>query len=58
MRATAPDAHIYAIDPLNKPICGQEKRWIDPGTPDKSTFYTGKANFRDFGDIDWAFKIG
>jgi hypothetical protein len=57
MRAAAPDAHIYAIDPLDKPICGQEKRWIDPETPAKSTYYTGEANFQDFGAIDWGSKI-
>jgi hypothetical protein len=57
MRAAAPDAHIYAIDPLEKPICGQEKRWIDPKTPGKSTYYTGPTHFQDFGAIDWGSKI-
>ena len=29
MRAASPDAHIYPIDPLDTPICGQPVRWID-----------------------------
>lgn len=57
MRAASPDAHIYAIDPLDKPICGQPFRWIDSAAAqNKSTYYTGSA-FQDFGDIDWASKI-
>jgi hypothetical protein len=57
MRAASPDAHIYAIDPLDKPICGQPLRWIDSAVAqNKSTYYTGSA-FQDFGDIDWASKI-
>jgi hypothetical protein len=29
MRSAAPDAKIFAIDPEDKPICGQKERWID-----------------------------
>jgi hypothetical protein len=52
MRAASPTARIYAIDPLDKPICGQEKRWIDGNT----VYYTGDK-FQDIGDIDWGSKI-
>jgi hypothetical protein len=53
MRAASPNAKIFAIDPLDKPICGQEKRWIDEKN---AVYYTG-ANFQDIGAIDWAGKI-
>jgi hypothetical protein len=53
MRAASPTARIYAIDPLDKPICGQEKRWIDEKN---AVYYTGD-NFQDIGDIDWGSKI-
>jgi len=53
MRAAAPNAKIYAIDPLEKPICGQKERWIDTKN---SQYYTGK-DFQDLGDIDWDSKI-
>jgi len=45
---------IYCIDPLDEPICGQKERWIDDVN---AQYYTGKANFQDIGDVDWASKI-
>lgn len=57
MRAASPDAHIYPIDPEDKPICGQPIRWIDSAAgQNKSTYYTG-SNFQDLSDIDWGSKI-
>jgi hypothetical protein len=53
MRAASPTARIYAIDPLDKPICGQEKRWIDEKN---AVYYTGDK-FQDIGEIDWGSKI-
>jgi hypothetical protein len=55
MRAAAasPDTKIYAIDPLEQPICGQKERWIDTINAE---YFTGK-NFQDFGAIDWQKKI-
>ena len=54
MRAAAPEAHIISIDPEDKPICGQEKRWID--TSGKTEYLTGKK-FQDMYDIDWNDRI-
>lgn len=54
MRAAAPNARIYAIDPLAKPICGQATRWIDTEGPVE--YFTG-SNFKDIEDIDWDSKI-
>jgi hypothetical protein len=53
MRSAAPDAKIFAIDPLDKPICGQEKRWIDTTN---AVYYTGD-NFEDLATIDWGKRI-
>jgi hypothetical protein len=53
MRAAAPKARIYAIDPLAEPICNQGKRWIDEVN---SVYYTGE-NFKDIAEIDWNSKI-
>jgi hypothetical protein len=53
MRAASPTARIYAIDPLDTPICGQEKRWIDETN---AVYYTGD-DFQDIGAIDWDSKI-
>ncbi|CAB9496454.1 expressed unknown protein [Seminavis robusta] len=55
MRAAAPNAKIYAIDPLEIPICGQKERWIDPSG--KTEYYTGTVKFQDFNQVDWAAKI-
>lgn len=54
MRAAAPQAKIYPIDPLVKPICNQGERWID--NTGNSYYYTGD-NFQDFTEIDWGSKI-
>ncbi|CAB9507824.1 expressed unknown protein [Seminavis robusta] len=56
MRAAAPNAKIYAIDPLDIPICEQKERWIDPSAG-KTEYYTGTAKFQDFNQVDWAAKI-
>lgn len=53
MRSAAPDAKIFAIDPLDKPICGQKERWIDTTN---AVYYTGD-NFEDLAEIDWGKKI-
>lgn len=53
MRAAAPRAKIYPIDPLEEPICNQGKRWVDEKN---SEYFTG-TNFKDFADVDWEEKI-
>jgi len=50
IRAASPSTKIFAIDPEEKPICGQGERWIDAS--DKTTNYTGK-NFVDLMALDW-----
>ena len=56
IRSASPSTKIYAIDPEEKPICGQGTRWIDEeGIRNKLTInYTGKENFKDLLDLDWA----
>ena len=54
IRAASSTTKIFAIDPLDEPICGQGKRWID--SSDKTTYYTGE-NFKDLIDIDWKGMI-
>lgn len=54
--AAPPGAKIYAIDPLEKPICGQKERWIDTANPNSTIYYTGKA-FQDISEIDWHAKV-
>jgi len=51
IRAASPTTRIFAIDPLEEPICSQGKRWIDPS--DKTINYTGKE-FVDLIELDWA----
>jgi hypothetical protein len=51
--AAPPETKIIAIDPLEKPICGQEKRWMDEMN---AVYYTGD-NFKDLSEIDWAGMI-
>eukprot|EP00540_Astrosyne_radiata_P021111 CAMPEP_0116854620 /NCGR_PEP_ID=MMETSP0418-20121206/18723_1 /TAXON_ID=1158023 /ORGANISM="Astrosyne radiata, Strain 13vi08-1A" /LENGTH=320 /DNA_ID=CAMNT_0004487461 /DNA_START=164 /DNA_END=1122 /DNA_ORIENTATION=- len=53
MRNASSTAMIYAIDPLDKPICDQKVRWMDPG---KSEYFVGKT-FQDIQKIDWQSKI-
>lgn len=60
MRAASPDAHIYPIDPEDKPICGQPIRWIDSAAgQNKSTYYTG-SNFQDLRHVmaEDNYKVG
>ena len=54
MRAAAPSAKLYPIDPLDTPICNQKTRWIDTVNAE---YYTGKEKFKDIGEIDWEGKI-
>ena len=57
IRAASPTTKIFAIDPLENPICGQLERWMDTDTtPGKTTYYTG-ANFIDLMDIDYKGMI-
>jgi len=57
IRAASPTTKIFAIDPLEKPICGQGKRWIDPASSDGQTInYTGDE-FVDLLDLDWVGMI-
>eukprot|EP00536_Pseudo-nitzschia_multiseries_P017821 jgi/Psemu1/328655/estExt_fgenesh1_pg.C_18430001 len=50
IRSASSTTKIFAIDPLDKPICAQGKRWID--SSDLTINYTGD-NFVDLLDIDW-----
>lgn len=50
IRAASDTTKIFAIDPLEKPICGKKERWVD--SSDKTTYYTGD-NFVDLMDLDW-----
>lgn len=50
IRAASPTTKIFAIDPLDKPICGQGERWID--SSQNTINYTGK-NFVDLMALDW-----
>ena len=50
IRAASPTTKIFAIDPLEVPICNQGDRWIDSSR--LTTNYTGKK-FVDLMDLDW-----
>lgn len=54
IRNAAPDTKILALDPLEKPICGQKERWKDASG--KTEYLTGAA-FKDVSDIDWSAMI-
>lgn len=54
IRAASPTTKIFAVDPLEKPICGQGTRWIDPSR--LTTNLTGK-DFVDLMDLDWKGMI-
>uniref|UniRef100_A0A7S4N2Y8 Uncharacterized protein n=1 Tax=Odontella aurita TaxID=265563 RepID=A0A7S4N2Y8_9STRA len=54
IRTASPTTKIFAIDPLDKPICGQGKRWVDPS--DLTINYSGE-NFIDLLDLDWKGMI-
>ena len=54
IRAASNTTRIFAIDPLDKPIYGQNKRWID--TNEKTTNYLGDA-FVDLLGLDWTNMI-
>ncbi|KAL7563097.1 hypothetical protein ACA910_012281 [Epithemia clementina (nom. ined.)] len=53
-QAAGVDTRIFAIDPLDRPICKQKERWIDT---QNSVYYTGEKNFKDIGEIDWTGMI-
>lgn len=48
--AAGPNTKIFAIDPLEMPICEQKSRWIDSNS--NTEYFTGDK-FKDFTDIDW-----
>ena len=50
IRAASNTTKIYAIDPLDEPICKQGTRWIDPSH--LTTYFTGDK-FVDLLDLDW-----
>lgn len=54
IRKASPTTRIFAVDPLDKPICQQGTRWIDPSP--LTTYYTG-SNFVDITAIDWKGMI-
>ena len=50
IRSASSTTRIFAIDPLEKPICNQGERWVDPSN--LTTNFTGK-NFVDLMALDW-----
>lgn len=56
IRKASPTTRIFAIDPLEEPICSQGKRWIDTDNQKLTINYTGK-NFIDLLDLDWKGMI-
>ena len=54
IRAASSTTKIFAIDPLDKPICDQGDRWIDSSK--LTTYYTGKE-FVDLLDLNWKWMI-
>ena len=54
IRKASPTTRIFAVDPLDKPICRQGTRWIDPSS--LTTYFTG-SNFVDITAIDWKGMI-
>ena len=50
LRHAKKDMEIIAIDPLDEPICGTKKRWIDDSGQTK--YYTGDK-FVDIAEFDW-----
>ena len=59
IRKASQTTKIFAIDPLDEPLCNQGKRWIDQVgvSQNLTTYYTGKANFVDLFDLDWKGMI-
>ena len=54
IRAASPMTKIFAIDPLEAPICGQKERWIDSSS--LTINYTGEQ-FVDLLALDWKGMI-
>mmetsp|Transcript_9973 Transcript_9973/g.13983 ORF Transcript_9973/g.13983 Transcript_9973/m.13983 type:complete len:408 (-) Transcript_9973:135-1358(-) len=50
IRKASPTTRIFAVDPLDEPICKQGQRWIDPSH--LTTYFTG-SNFVDMTEMDW-----
>jgi len=50
IRKASPDTKIWALDPLEVPICGQSTRWMDEN--EKTTYYVGDK-FVDMNQFDW-----
>lgn len=55
IRAASSTTKIFAIDPMDKPICEQGERWID--SSDLTTNLTGEKNFVDLLALDWKGMI-
>lgn len=55
IRAASPTTRIFAIDPLDTPICKQLDRWVDKS--ELTTNYTGRKNFKDLLEFDWSIMI-
>jgi hypothetical protein len=50
IRQASPETKIWALDPLEVPICEQGVRWIDQN--EKTTYFVGDK-FMDVNDFDW-----
>jgi hypothetical protein len=50
IRAASSETKIWALDPLENPICDQASRWID--TDDKTTYFVGD-DFIDLTQHEW-----
>jgi len=50
IRAAAPGARIIAIDPMDRPLCLNQTRWVDRSG---HTTYLVGGNFVDFGSVSW-----
>lgn len=49
-RKACPKAKIISIDPEVKPVCGQQKRWID----ETNNVYLVGDTFQDISEVNWA----
>ena len=50
IRKAKKDIEIISLEPEEKPICGEEKRWVDKSG--KTKYYVGK-DFVDISEFDW-----
>mmetsp|Transcript_5139 Transcript_5139/g.9766 ORF Transcript_5139/g.9766 Transcript_5139/m.9766 type:complete len:447 (+) Transcript_5139:96-1436(+) len=54
IRNASPNVKIWALDPLEEPICAQSHRWIDQSG--KTTYFVGK-HFVDITQHKWAEMV-